>query len=125
MRTDVAHALSVPRRHSWRRMCGSYLKTQASRGVSTRQTKSSRHKCIMAARLGKWGGRPRLRRTPRSGSRTFFQRLRLPEQADEGVGRSPGGLPHLPESCCADSDLPEPPERTLLSNSPAPLPDGL
>ena len=32
-----------------------------------------------------WGRRPRLRRTPRSGSDA---------QADEGVGRRPGGLPH-------------------------------
>ncbi len=37
-----------------------------------------------------WGRRPRLRRTPWSGWCVCFH-----AEADEGVGRRPGGLPHF------------------------------
>jgi len=42
-----------------------------------------------------WGRRPRLRRTPRSG----FAFGREGAEADVGVGRSPGGLPHFGQVC--------------------------
>ena len=40
-----------------------------------------------------WGGRPRPRRTPWSGCSV------APPKADEGVGRRPGGLPHIVVIC--------------------------